>query len=52
VEVGETVPATLFTAVAQVLAYVYQLQRQMQPTPPADWQVPAKLDPAARTEST
>ena len=51
VEVGDTVPATLFTAVAQVLAYVYQLQRQMQPTPPTDWQVPAKLDPAARTRT-
>ena len=51
VEVGEAIPATLFTAVAQVLAYVYQLQRQMQPTPPADWQVPADLDPANRRPS-
>ncbi len=51
VEVGEAIPATLFTAVAQVLAYVYQLQRQMQPTPPADWQVPADLDPANRKPS-
>ena len=51
VEVGEAIPATLFTAVAQVLAYVYQLQRQMQPTPPTDWQVPANLDPAARVET-
>lgn len=50
VEVGDAIPATLFTAVAQVLAYVYQLQRQMQPTPPTDWQVPEKLDPANRTE--
>jgi len=50
VEVGAAIPATLFTAVAQVLAYVYQVQRQMQPTLPEDWQVPAKLDPAARTE--
>jgi flagellar biosynthetic protein FlhB len=51
VEVGEAIPATLFTAVAQVLAYVYQLQRQMQPTPPSDWQVPARLDPASRVEA-
>jgi flagellar biosynthetic protein FlhB len=51
VEVGEAIPTTLFTAVAQVLAYVYQLQRQMQPTVPADWQVPANLDPAARAKS-
>ncbi|MDO9225657.1 MAG: flagellar biosynthesis protein FlhB [Pseudomonadota bacterium] len=50
VEIGEAIPATLFTAVAQVLAYVYQLQRQMQPTTPTDWQVPENLDPAARTE--
>lgn len=47
VEIGEAIPATLFTAVAQVLAYVYQLRKQMRPTPPTDWQVPAKLDPAA-----
>lgn len=51
VEVGDAIPATLFTAVAQVLAYVYQLQRQMRPTPPADWQVPAELDPANRAEA-
>ena len=48
VEVGDTIPATLFTAVAQVLAYVYQLQRQMQPTPPTDWQVPVNLDPGVK----
>jgi flagellar biosynthetic protein FlhB len=48
VEVGDTIPAVLFTAVAQVLAYVYQLQRQMQPTPPREWQVPAEWDPGAR----
>ena len=46
VEIGDAIPATLFTAVAQVLAYVYQLQRQMNPVLPADWQVPAALDPA------
>jgi flagellar biosynthetic protein FlhB len=51
VEVGDTIPAVLFTAVAQVLAYVYQVQRQMQPTPPSDWQVPPELDPANRSEA-
>lgn len=48
VEVGETIPGTLFTAVAQVLAYVYQLNHQMNPTLPNEWQVPANLDPANR----
>ncbi len=48
VEIGETIPATLFTAVAQVLAYVYQLNQAMNPTPPSDWQVPPNLDPATR----
>ncbi len=47
VEVGDTIPADLFTAVAQVLAYVYRLQQPgPRPEPPADWQVPAHLDPA------
>lgn len=51
VEVGDPIPDTLFTAVAQVLAYVYQLNRQMQPTLPSDWQVPANLDPMARGQA-
>lgn len=46
VEVGDTIPGALFTAVAQVLAYVYQLNQSMSPVPPADWQVPPNLDPA------
>ncbi len=46
-EVGDTIPAGLFTAVAQVLAYVYRLgQPGLRPEPPEDWQVPAELDPA------
>jgi len=45
VEVGAVIPGTLFTAVAQVLAYVYQLNQSMNPSPPGDWQVPAELDP-------
>jgi len=48
VEVGDIVPATLFAAVAQVLAYVYQLNHQMNPALPEEWQVPAGLDPANR----
>jgi len=48
VEVGDTIPGTLFTAVAQVLAYVYQLNHQMNPSLPEAWQVPAHLDPANR----
>lgn len=46
VEVGDGIPASLFSAVAQVLAYIYQLNRQMQPSLPSDWQVPPELDPA------
>ncbi|MDD4881926.1 MAG: flagellar biosynthesis protein FlhB [Gallionellaceae bacterium] len=48
VEVGEVIPGTLFSAVAQVLAYVYQLNNQMNPALPEAWQVPAELDPANR----
>jgi flagellar biosynthesis protein FlhB len=48
VEVGEVIPGALFTAVAQVLAYVYQLNQSLSPVPPSDWQVPPTLDPAAR----
>lgn len=48
VEVGDTIPGTLFTAVAQVLAYVYQLNQSMDPVLPKEWQVPPNLDPASR----
>lgn len=44
-DVGEVIPATLFNAVAQVLAYVYQLNRQANPALPSEWQVPPDLDP-------
>lgn len=47
-EVGDVIPAALFTAVAQVLAYVYQLREHMNPDLPRDWQVPPELDPATR----
>lgn len=48
VEVGDIIPGTLFTAVAQVLAYVYQLNQSMNPALPTEWQVPPDLDPAKR----
>ena len=48
VEVGDTIPGTLFTAVAQVLAYVYQLNQSLNPVLPEHWQVPPELDPANR----
>ena len=51
-EVGDVIPAALFTAVAQVLAYVYQLNRSINPVLPETWDVPPKLDPAARTGAT
>jgi flagellar biosynthetic protein FlhB len=44
VEIGEAIPQSLFTAVAQVLAYVYQLNTQMNPDRPEHWQVPAELE--------
>ncbi|MEW5893199.1 MAG: flagellar biosynthesis protein FlhB [Pseudomonadota bacterium] len=48
VEIGDTIPGTLFSAVAQVLAYVYQLkQAKLAPPLPNDWQVPADMDPGA-----
>ncbi len=50
-EVGETIPGALFTAVAQVLAYVYQLNQSMNPVLPETWDVPPKLDPANRAEA-
>ncbi|AIY40261.1 Flagellar biosynthesis protein FlhB [Collimonas arenae] len=46
---GEEIPAALYTAVAEVLAWVYQLQRWrseggIAPRPPADLPVPDSLD--------
>lgn len=50
-EVGETIPAELYAAVAQVLAWVYQLKRWYReggeaPITPKQLPVPASLDPA------
>lgn len=50
-EIGEAIPEALYTAVAEVLAYVYQLKRYnkeggKQPQAPEALPVPAELDPA------
>ncbi|MDR2260960.1 MAG: flagellar type III secretion system protein FlhB [Azoarcus sp.] len=55
-ELGESIPAALFTAVAEVMAYVYQLNGAMEsgeqaPPPPADLPVPAALDPGPPPEA-
>jgi flagellar biosynthetic protein FlhB len=50
VEIGAEIPAALYTAVAQVLAYVYQLRRfrdgqGQRPQEPDDIEIPPGLDP-------
>ncbi|MEW6611539.1 MAG: flagellar biosynthesis protein FlhB [Pseudomonadota bacterium] len=50
VEIGQEIPAALYTAVAEVLAYVYQLRTYRTeggeaPRAPVDLAVPAELDP-------
>lgn len=50
-EVGDEVPQRLYTAVAQVLAYVYQLrQAATPPEPPRDLPVPPDMDPQSARE--
>ena len=51
-ELGESIPEALYTAVAEVLAYVYQLRRYekqggVYPQEPANLSVPVELDPEA-----
>jgi flagellar biosynthetic protein FlhB len=51
-ELGDEVPAGLYTAVAEVLAYVYQLRQQQTaggppPPPLGPLPVPLELDPGA-----
>lgn len=53
-ELGGEIPAALYTAVAEVLAYVYHLREYQskggaEPTLPNDLPVPAHLDPEAQT---
>ena len=50
VEVDQEVPRALYAAIAQVLAYVYQLKRWVPgrtaaPKAPADIEVPPGMDP-------
>lgn len=50
VDIGQTIPPTLFAAVAEILAYVFQLDRWMavggpKPQPPQEVPVPPELDP-------
>lgn len=50
-ELGDAIPEALYTAVAEVLAYIYQLRRYnkeggVQPKEPNELPVPAELDPA------
>lgn len=52
-DLGETIPEALYTAVAEVLAYVYQLKRYqtqggLPPQEPESLPVPPTLDPAAK----
>jgi flagellar biosynthetic protein FlhB len=51
-ELEQEIPVALYTAVAEVLAYVYQLKRYQtsggeRPQEPVDLPVPADMDPAA-----
>ena len=55
VELDQEIPATLYTAVAEVLAYVFQLNRYHEvggayPLPPRDLPVPADLVPAVEPD--
>ena len=49
-ELGDEIPETLYTAVAEVLAYVFQLKAHdnhggLRPTPPTALEVPPEMDP-------
>jgi flagellar biosynthetic protein FlhB len=56
-EIGDQIPAALYTAVAEVLAYVYQLGQYMAstglppPQPPVDIAVPPGMDPGEPREA-
>ncbi len=56
-EIGQDIPSALYTAVAQVLAYVYRLKAALRgeapmPGDPPEPDVPAELDPLRRTAAT
>ena len=50
-EIGEEVPAALYQAVAQVLAYVFQLKRGLRVKAPENIEVPEGMDPLAKGAS-
>ncbi len=47
-EIGDEIPEALYAAVAEVLAYVYQVKRGMNVEPPTGLPVPQELDPGER----
>jgi flagellar biosynthetic protein FlhB len=54
-DLGETIPEALYTAVAEVLAYVFQLRRYqaaggIYPSRPRELPVPRELDPASKPD--
>ncbi len=54
-DLGQAIPEALYTAVAEVLAYVYQLRRYetqggAMPNLPGELPVPKELDPATQSE--
>jgi flagellar biosynthetic protein FlhB len=54
-ELGQDIPSSLYTAVAQVLAYVYRLKAAMRgegdmPGDPPEPEVPRELDPLASSD--
>jgi flagellar biosynthetic protein FlhB len=54
-QLGEEIPAALYTAAAEVLAYIYQLDHYrkeggLAPTLNTDLPVPAELDPESETK--
>jgi len=56
-EIGQQIPPVLYTAVAQVLAWVFQLRkhnegRGFMPERPTSLPVPAELDPQSKTASS
>jgi flagellar biosynthesis protein FlhB len=44
-ELGQEIPAALYSAVAQLLAYVFQLRKEVRPPPLPVIDVPEGLDP-------
>ncbi len=52
VEIGDAIPEKLYTAVAQVLAYVFRLRAGEHPEKPVDIDLPAGLDIQAAEDRT